>query len=179
MLSKHFTLVLFIPVISAIAGNIGLQTSSSVTSFLNLRQMDKKPFKVQWLLRKYILLFVLRQSSSPSSAISSSRLSLISRPILYRFQTSSIIEKKGRFHSCLFDLSLHFAHCFIQMLILSGMMGALAFLWRKDDSCKHSYGLIVLVGSMVNMMIASVAGVGMWYRHFAIIHKLSDLRIRK
>ncbi len=82
-------------------------------------------------------------------------------PFIYRFHPSS----RKRPLSLLplsFDSSLHFAHCFIQMLILSGMMGSLAFLWRRDDSCKHSYGLIVLVGSMVNMMIASVAGVGMW-----------------
>jgi hypothetical protein len=56
MLANHFTLVLFIPVISAIAGNIGLQTSSSVTSFLNLRMADKQPFSVAKLMGKYILI---------------------------------------------------------------------------------------------------------------------------
>ena len=35
-LTNHFILVVFIPVISAIAGNIGLQTSSSVTAYLNV-----------------------------------------------------------------------------------------------------------------------------------------------
>jgi len=105
VLSKHFTLVLFIPVISAIAGNIGLQTSSSVTSYLNLRQVDKRPVDVKFLLRKYV------------------------------------------------------SHCFLQMLVLSGMMGGLALLWKSSDVCKHAHGVIVLVGSMVNMLIASVAGV--------------------
>lgn len=38
-------------------------------------------------------------------------------------------------------------------------MGGLAVLWKTDDICRHSHGVIVLVGSMVNMLIASVAGV--------------------
>jgi len=105
VLSKHFTLILFIPVISAIAGNIGLQTSSSVTSYLNLRQLDKKPLKVRWLLSKYV------------------------------------------------------SHCFLQMLVLSSCMGGLAMMWKSSDICKHAHGVIVLFGSMVNMLIASVAGV--------------------
>jgi len=105
-LSKHFTLVLFIPVISAIAGNIGLQTSSSVTSFLNIRIIDKKPYSVAALMAKYV------------------------------------------------------SHCFLQMTVLSLMMGTLADIWKTNDSCRHAYGIIVLFGSMVNMLIASVAGVG-------------------
>lgn len=106
LLASHFTLVLFIPVISAIAGNIGLQTSSSVTSFLNLRIVDKKPYSVTMLMGKYI------------------------------------------------------SHCFIQMLVLASMMGALADIWNPNDICRHSHGIIVLVGAVVNMLIASVAGVG-------------------
>jgi cation transporter-like permease len=106
ILSKHFTLVLFIPVISAIAGNVGLQTSSSVTSFLNLRMIDKAPYSVWKLMWKYV------------------------------------------------------AHCFLQMIVLSAMMGGLADIWQRDNVCRHSHGIIVLFGSMVNMMIASVAGVG-------------------
>jgi Mg/Co/Ni transporter MgtE len=106
MLANHFTLVLFIPVISAIAGNIGLQTSSSVTSFLNLRIVDKKPYSVWGLMAKYI------------------------------------------------------AHCAIQMIVLAAMMGGLADIWKPHDLCRHSHGIIVLVGAMVNMMIASIAGVG-------------------
>lgn len=106
ILSKHFTLVLFIPVISAIAGNIGLQTSSSVTSFLNLRMIDKKPYSVMSLTWKYV------------------------------------------------------AHCFFQMIVLSVIMGALADVWKKEDICRHSHGIIILFGSMVNMLIASIAGVG-------------------
>lgn len=54
VLQRHFTLVLFIPVISAIAGNVGLQTSSSVTAYINLRLVEGKPVKVRWLLGKYI-----------------------------------------------------------------------------------------------------------------------------
>lgn len=53
ILEKHFTLVLFIPVISAIAGNIGLQTSSSVTAYINLRLVAKEPVSMTYLLRKY------------------------------------------------------------------------------------------------------------------------------
>lgn len=53
ILQKHFTLVLFIPVMSAIAGNIGLQTSSSVTAYINLRLVDHKPVDSKFLLRKY------------------------------------------------------------------------------------------------------------------------------
>jgi len=53
MLSSHFTLVLFIPVISAIAGNIGLQTSSSVTAYINLRNDKKQRVQTSLLLRKY------------------------------------------------------------------------------------------------------------------------------
>jgi len=106
VLSKHFTLVLFIPVISAIAGNIGLQTSSSVTSFLNLRMIDKKPYSVMNLMLKYV------------------------------------------------------AHCFLQMIVLSVLMGALADYWKRHDICHHSHGIIILFGSMVNMLIASIAGVG-------------------
>jgi len=59
-LEKHFTLVLFIPVISAIAGNIGLQTSSSVTAYINLRLVDNQPVKVRFLLSKYISHCVLQ-----------------------------------------------------------------------------------------------------------------------
>lgn len=106
ILSHHFTLVLFIPVISAIAGNIGLQTSSSVTSYLNLRMIDKQPYSVRSLMWKYV------------------------------------------------------AHCFFQMIVLSFCMGLLADVWKSSNACRHSHGLIVLIGSMVNMMIASVAGVG-------------------
>jgi len=53
ILRNHFTLVLFIPVISAIAGNIGLQTSSSVTAYINLRLVDGKPVRTTYLLGKY------------------------------------------------------------------------------------------------------------------------------
>jgi len=53
LLSTHFTLVLFIPVISAIAGNIGLQTSSSVTAYINLRNDKKQVVETAFLLRKY------------------------------------------------------------------------------------------------------------------------------
>jgi len=53
VLERHFTLVLFIPVISAIAGNIGLQTSSSVTAYINIRLVERKPVDVTFLLRKY------------------------------------------------------------------------------------------------------------------------------
>lgn len=53
VLTKHFTLVLFIPVISAIAGNIGLQTSSSVTAYINLRLVEGRPVRVKYLLGKY------------------------------------------------------------------------------------------------------------------------------
>jgi len=52
-LEHHFTLVLFIPVISAIAGNIGLQTSSSVTAYINLRLVAQEPVEMKFLLRKY------------------------------------------------------------------------------------------------------------------------------
>eukprot|EP00026_Physarum_polycephalum_P003978 Phypoly_transcript_03995.p1 GENE.Phypoly_transcript_03995~~Phypoly_transcript_03995.p1 ORF type:complete len:350 (+),score=28.52 Phypoly_transcript_03995:94-1050(+) len=105
LLQSHFTLVLFIPVISAIAGNIGLQTSSSVTSFLNLRIIDKKPYSAWGLMWKYV------------------------------------------------------AHCALQMIILSSLMGGLADIWRGDDVCRHSHGIIVFVGATVNMLIASMAGV--------------------
>jgi len=53
VLNNHFTLVLFIPVISAIAGNIGLQTSSSVTAYINLRNDKKQPVETVYLLGKY------------------------------------------------------------------------------------------------------------------------------
>jgi len=53
VLNDHFTLVLFIPVISAIAGNIGLQTSSSVTAYINLQNDRKEEIKTVWLLVKY------------------------------------------------------------------------------------------------------------------------------
>lgn len=53
ILQIHFTLVLFIPVISAIAGNIGLQTSSSVTAYINLRLVAQEPVNTAYLLRKY------------------------------------------------------------------------------------------------------------------------------
>jgi len=53
VLNDHFTLVLFIPVISAIAGNIGLQTSSSVTAYINLRNDKKEEVQAGYLLRKY------------------------------------------------------------------------------------------------------------------------------
>lgn len=39
-LNQHFILVVFVPVISAIAGNIGLQTSSSVTAKVNVDQKE-------------------------------------------------------------------------------------------------------------------------------------------
>ena len=41
-LQQHFILVVFIPVMFAIAGNIGLQTSSSITAYLNLRRQSEK-----------------------------------------------------------------------------------------------------------------------------------------
>jgi Mg/Co/Ni transporter MgtE len=53
VLNDHFTLVLFIPVISAIAGNIGLQTSSSVTAYINIRNDKKQVVQTAYLLRKY------------------------------------------------------------------------------------------------------------------------------
>jgi len=53
-LERHFTLVLFIPVISAIAGNVGLQTSSSVTAYINLRLVENQPVRVNYLLTKYM-----------------------------------------------------------------------------------------------------------------------------
>jgi len=53
VLNNHFTLVLFIPVISAIAGNIGLQTSSSVTAYINIRNDKKEPVRTRYLLTKY------------------------------------------------------------------------------------------------------------------------------
>jgi len=53
LLNNHFTLVLFIPVISAIAGNIGLQTSSSVTAYINIRNDKKQPVETVYLLTKY------------------------------------------------------------------------------------------------------------------------------
>jgi len=53
LLDSHFTLVLFIPVISAIAGNIGLQTSSSVTAYINLRKEKKETVSTSYLLQKY------------------------------------------------------------------------------------------------------------------------------
>jgi len=54
ILERHFTLVLFIPVISAIAGNVGLQTSSSVTAYINLRVVENKKVQVNYLLGKYM-----------------------------------------------------------------------------------------------------------------------------
>jgi len=53
VLEQHFTLVLFIPVISAIAGNIGLQTSSSVTAYINIRLVSSQPVSSTFLLKKY------------------------------------------------------------------------------------------------------------------------------
>lgn len=53
VLNDHFTLVLFIPVISAIAGNIGLQTSSSVTAYINLQNDRKQDVPTAYLLGKY------------------------------------------------------------------------------------------------------------------------------
>jgi len=103
-LERHFTLVLFIPVISAIAGNIGLQTSSSVTAYINLRLVAGEPVKMTFLLRKYT------------------------------------------------------SHCFVQVAILSVLMGILACYWYRDP-CQYAYGLIVFCGSFVNMAVASVAGV--------------------
>jgi len=53
VLERHFTLVIFIPVISAIAGNIGLQTSSSVTAYINLRIAANEQVRTMFLLVKY------------------------------------------------------------------------------------------------------------------------------
>jgi len=54
ILSLHFSLLIFEPVLSAIAGNIGLQTSSSVSSFINLQQQKKRKVKLTFLLKKYL-----------------------------------------------------------------------------------------------------------------------------
>jgi len=42
ILLNHFSLLIFVPVLSAIAGNIGLQTSSSVSAYINLQVQNKK-----------------------------------------------------------------------------------------------------------------------------------------
>jgi len=54
ILQNHFSLLIFEPVLSAIAGNIGLQTSSSVSSFINLQVQRKKPVKIKYLAYKYL-----------------------------------------------------------------------------------------------------------------------------
>jgi len=104
ILQQHFTLVLFIPVISAIAGNIGLQTSSSVTAYINLRLVDGKPVKTGYLLGKYT------------------------------------------------------AHCMVQLILLSILMGIMAAFWYRSP-CQYAYGVIVFCGAFVNMSVASCAGV--------------------
>mmetsp|Transcript_16308 Transcript_16308/g.27921 ORF Transcript_16308/g.27921 Transcript_16308/m.27921 type:complete len:336 (+) Transcript_16308:95-1102(+) len=55
-LANHFILVAFIPIISAMAGNIGLQTSSSISALINVRASNGKPPPTfAFLLRKYFL----------------------------------------------------------------------------------------------------------------------------
>jgi len=53
ILQNHFSLLIFEPVLSAIAGNIGLQTSSSISSYINLQQQKKRAIKLKYLLYKY------------------------------------------------------------------------------------------------------------------------------
>ncbi len=52
-LRDHWLLVMFMPVISALAGNIGLQTSSSVSSAENVRREQQKPLPV-WQARRIV-----------------------------------------------------------------------------------------------------------------------------
>ncbi len=49
-LRDHWLLVMFMPVISALAGNIGLQTSSSVSSAENVRREQHIPLPVSQVL---------------------------------------------------------------------------------------------------------------------------------
>jgi cation transporter-like permease len=52
-LRDHWLLVMFMPVISALAGNIGLQTSSSVSSAENVRREQQQPLPVLQVARTY------------------------------------------------------------------------------------------------------------------------------
>jgi len=55
ILSNHFSLLIFEPVLSAIAGNIGLQTSSSVSSYINLQILNKRKVRIKFLAYKYLI----------------------------------------------------------------------------------------------------------------------------
>jgi len=54
-LQQHFMLIVFIPVISAIAGNIGLQTSSSISSYINVVKGEGNDVNFFPIARKYMV----------------------------------------------------------------------------------------------------------------------------
>ena len=103
-LKHHWILVMAMPVISALAGNIGLQTSSSISSMENVRREQQKPVVVLTIARIY------------------------------------------------------FVHNFMNIAILAVLMGVMAFLF-DDKDCRLVHSLIIVAGSLVNMLIASFFGV--------------------
>jgi Mg/Co/Ni transporter MgtE len=103
-LQNHWILVMAMPVISALAGNIGLQTSSSISSMENVRREQQKPVHVLMVAKSY------------------------------------------------------FIHNFLNIGILAVVMGLMTFLF-DNKNCRVVHSVIIVVGSIVNMLIASFFGV--------------------
>ncbi len=103
-LQNHWILVMSMPVISALAGNIGLQTSSSISSVENVRREQQKPVHVLSIAKCY------------------------------------------------------FVHNFLNAGILAIVMGIMTFLF-DNKNCRVVHSVIIVVGSIVNMLIASFFGV--------------------
>jgi Mg/Co/Ni transporter MgtE len=103
-LAFHWIVVMAMTVISALAGNIGLQTSSSISSMENVRREQQRPVKVVETARIYL------------------------------------------------------THNFLNIAILACVMGCMAFVF-DDKSCRLVHSVIIVAGSLVNMLIASFFGV--------------------
>jgi len=118
ILTRHFSILILIPVISAIAGNIGLQTSSSVTSYINIfkdkNKGNNKKVSFKLLIRKYL------------------------------------------------------SYTLLHTLFFSFLISSVSFLMPKpkmdsSDQCAVAHALILFIGTLLNMIIASIAGLSSPY----------------
>ncbi len=101
-LAFHWIIVMAMPVISALAGNVGLQTS--ISSMENVRREQQQPVNVRETARIYL------------------------------------------------------THNLCNIAILAAVMGIMAFVF-DDKNCRLVHSVIIVVGSVVNMLIASFFGV--------------------
>jgi len=145
ILQAHFAILIFEPVLSAIAGNIGLQTSSSINSFINVsRRIPKKRDKKEHEVRDIII-----EDSNDVDVIMS-------------IQQKKKKKKDGV--KLKFLLRKYMSHNFVNILLLSIVMGITAYLWPIDPNdylahaCQFPHALIIFIGALTNMLIASVAG---------------------